>query len=94
MMTETTRAHYMATLVPLAQRFVAAIHDDGPDVAWKILETVDEVPRPPDMEDADLALLTILAAMVDPTRSRDELLGWVQQPPHLQLARLTAASAA
>jgi hypothetical protein len=83
----TTRAHYMATLAPLAHRFVRAIHDDGPEVASDILDTVYAVPRPPGVV-ASRALMTILAAMVDPTPGHDMLLDWVRQPPAQRLARL------
>lgn len=86
-MTTTTRAHYMATLVPLAMRYVAAIHDEGPDAASEILESIYAVPRPPGVV-ASRALSTVLAAMVDPTRTQEELLGWVREAPRWRLARL------
>ncbi len=87
MMTTATRAHYMATLAPIAKRFVDAIHNDGIDVASEVLDTLYAVPRPPGVV-ASRALMTILAAMVDPTRTHDDLLDWVRQPPAQQLARL------
>lgn len=82
-----TTPQYMAILSDLAMRFVAAIHSEGPDAASEVLESVYAVPRPPGVV-ASRALSTILAAMVDPTRTKSELLDWVRLPPQQQLARL------
>lgn len=59
-------------LVDLALELVAAVHDDGPAAVRGV---VARVPH-----GAHDSLAVVLAAMVDPTRTPRELLGWVDVP--------------
>jgi hypothetical protein len=82
-----TPAQYMAALVPIAQQFVGAIHGDGPDAASRVLTTLHAMPHPPSVCPSQ-ALMTVLAAMVDPDKPPSETLAWVQEPTPARLARL------
>lgn len=78
-----TREEYMQTLVPLAMLYVAAIHDEGPDTATEVLDAACAI-TPPAGIAPERAIMTVLAAMVSPTASRSEMLGWTDNPiPHI-----------
>lgn len=69
------REQYLETVVPLAARLVATVHDEGPDATDAVLDAINAVPAPDEVR-ADAALAVILAAMVDPNRSPHDLLAW------------------
>lgn len=78
-----TREEYAETLVPLAMLYVAAIHYEGPDAAIDALNAAYAI-TPPAGVDPTLAITTVLAAMVNPTAARSEMLGWTDTlVPHL-----------
>ena len=56
------------TMVPVAQRLVGAVHDDGPGEVARALAG-----RSPQEL---YALIVVLAGMVDPNRTPSELLAW------------------
>jgi hypothetical protein len=58
-------------LVPTALHLVGAVHDDGPDAVHEVIGELPAEHLP--------ALLVVVAAMVDPTRTPTQLLGWVEQ---------------
>ncbi|MCO1575004.1 helix-turn-helix domain-containing protein [Crossiella sp. SN42] len=73
--TTPSKTHYATQMVPLAARIVAAVHDDGPDELREALGRALAV-TPAAGVDPYVTLTVILAAMVDPARSPQQLLAW------------------
>ena len=83
------RETYTETLIPLAMRLVATVHDEGPDDIAGALAAIHAIP-PPDGTDPSTTLAVLLAAMVNPARTTIELLGWTQGLTPGASANLTA----
>jgi hypothetical protein len=77
----------MVALLPIAERFVAAIHDEGPDVANGALAGLHAMPAPDGITPV-YAFMTVLAAMVDPDRPQSGRLAWVAETSAARLVRL------
>jgi hypothetical protein len=71
------RETYTETLIPLALRLVATVHDEGPDDITGALAAIHAI-TPPDGLNTNTTLAVLLAAMVNPNRTPIELLGWTQ----------------
>jgi len=56
-------------------RVVGAVHDEGPDDVRAAVTAALEAPTAEGI-DPTLAVIVTLAAMVDPSRSASQLLGW------------------
>ena len=74
-MTLEAREDLAEAMVPFAMRMVGAVHDDGPGAVTEVLSEVhpDNLP----------ALVVVLAAMVDPTKTPGYLLRWLNDGPAL-----------
>lgn len=72
-----TKARYAASLMKQCERIVGAVHDDGPDVLQDTLDRARALPVPPGV-DPDDALITIIAAMVDPQTPVSKRLHWTK----------------
>ena len=72
-MSESTA--YTSVLTALAARVVAAVHAHGPAGVAAALAEARALPAPRGV-DSDGALAAVLAAMVDPTKSAEDLTAW------------------
>lgn len=77
------REELVAQLVPIAARLVGAVRDYGPEEIAAVLARV-----PDGRHDA---LAVVLAAMVDSTRTPQQLLAWVDASTQPEYWRLIAA---
>lgn len=75
------RELYAEQLLHLSARIVGAVHDDGPDELLEHLAAALAVPAPPGV-DPVVALVTVVAAQVDPEASESVRLGWLGGRPH------------
>lgn len=82
-----TPAQYMAALLPIAERFVGAIHDEGPDIANTALASLHATPAPAGITPA-YAFMALLAAMVNPDTPQSDRLAWVAETSAAKLVRL------
>lgn len=73
-----TAAHadYAATIRAWSERIVGAVHDDGPEQVLAHITAALRIPPAPGV-DPVVALVTVLAAQVDPEASPDERFGWI-----------------
>src|SRR5438105_6750 len=72
-----TKAQYAAAVLPFCELIVGAVHCDGPDELLDAIRRARTVPAPPGV-DPNIALITIVAAMVDPDKATSETLAWVK----------------
>jgi hypothetical protein len=66
--------HAEQVLIPLAEQLVIAVREDGRDCLRKRIALIDQSDIP--------GLIITLAAMVDPDKSRYELLSWIDFDEH------------
>jgi hypothetical protein len=78
-------ALYAANLLLLSERIIGAVHDDGPDELLRLIDAALIVEAPPGVDPA-VALVTVIAAQVDPDTTAEQRLGWVRD-----LGRVTVA---
>lgn len=74
------RDEYASILRFWSERIVGAVHDDGPD---ELLAHIREALTVPPAEGVDpiVALVTVLAAQVDPDATATQRLGWIGRAP-------------
>lgn len=73
----TAAADYAEKLLTITMQIIGAVHDDGPDELLRHYQRALAVPAPPGV-DPHLAMVTILAAQVDPTATTATRVGWVE----------------
>lgn len=73
----TPREVYAEQLAHLSVLIVGAVHDEGPDAVLAALAAALSVPVPDGGVDPVTALVTVLAAQIDPTTTTGARLGWV-----------------
>ncbi|QYN41090.1 hypothetical protein K1T35_47975 (plasmid) [Pseudonocardia sp. DSM 110487] len=69
---------YAERLLHISKLIVGAVHDDGPDMERKHLRAAFRL-EPPSGIDPVEALVTILAAQIDPKATTEQRLGWVRR---------------
>jgi hypothetical protein len=80
-----TKSRYAAQLLPLATRIVESVHDGSHQELLGLIGRARALDTRPDDIDPDVALMTILAAMVNPASSLDTMLGWVRTITPVQI---------
>lgn len=70
-------ALYAANLLHLSERIIGAVHDDGPDELSRLIDQALIIEAPPGIDPA-VALVTVLAAQVDPDTTAEQRAGWVR----------------
>jgi DNA-binding NarL/FixJ family response regulator len=70
-------SQYAARLLAMSERVIGAVHDDGPD---ELLRAIDRalILEPPAGIDPVVALVTVLAAQVDPDTTAEQRIGWTR----------------
>lgn len=86
-MDRPTKPMYAAALLPFATRIVEAVHDESHDTLLELIGRALTLDNRPDDVDPTVALVTVLAAMVDPAAGLGKTLGWVR---HLSPVKMTA----
>lgn len=82
------RADYAAALLPLSERIIGAVHDDGPDAVQDAIDRALIMQAPPGV-DPVVALVTVLAAQINPDTTTTQRLRWIQgRPPARVLIEL------
>lgn len=71
---------YALLLAHRAELLVGAVHDEGPAAVLHAIHEALALQAPAGI-DPWVALVTVLAAQVDPAATRSTRLGWVEQPP-------------
>lgn len=71
------RALYATRLLEHTATIVAAVRDDGPDELRTRIQTALSLTAPDGM-DPVVALVTVLAAQVDPSATQEDLVGWTR----------------
>lgn len=66
---------YAVELLGAAEQLVAAVRDDGPDVLRSHIAAALRLPAPDGIDPVE-ALVTVLAAQVDPDSPRSARVGW------------------
>jgi len=84
------RSTYTANMTFLAMRIVGAVHDADPHAIRAAIISARTSNTPPRGIDPDTALITVLAALCDPHKTRTELLAWAATA-HTQIADLYPA---
>lgn len=79
---------YADQLRHAAALIIGAVHDEGPGAVQEAIDRALIIPAPGNVDPA-VALITVLAAQVDPTASAETRLGWVLAGPR-QLAEVAA----
>jgi hypothetical protein len=72
-----TAALYAEELLHLSELVVGAVHDDGPDQLCAHIAAALRIAPPPGV-DPVVALVTVLAAQIDPDTTAEQRLGWVR----------------
>lgn len=72
------RAAYAEKLLHLSARIVGAVHDEGPDAISRAIDLALIEPAP-DGVDPVQALVTVLAAQVDPDKRFSQSLAWLTE---------------
>lgn len=97
----TVREAYAEELAARSARIIAAVHDDDPAVSGRLMDEALALPAPDADTDPARALLTVLAAQVDPRTTARQRLGWVmagldgvQSLPPVQASEMTELAAA
>lgn len=88
-MDRPTRPRYAAALLPFATRIVEAVHDESHETLLELIGRALALDNRPDDIDPAVALITMLAAMVDPNSGTDELLGWTRELSPVKIAALS-----
>lgn len=84
-----TKARYAAAMLPIATRIVEAVRDESHETLVHLIRRAHALPERPDDVDPHIALVAILAAMVDPGRTVDDLLGWTRDLGPVKIHALT-----
>ncbi len=87
-----TKARYAAQLLPFATRIVESVHDGSHAELLTLIGRARALDSRPDDVDPDVALVTIIAAMVNPTATTNTLLGWVRDLTPVKIAQLDTAA--
>jgi hypothetical protein len=74
----TNKQGYLRSLTAMAEQIVDAVHTRGPGAITAAVATGRGLIAPEEV-DSDAALMVMLAAMVDPTRSGADLTAWTQK---------------
>lgn len=75
-MDRTTKPLYAAALLPFAHRIIEAVHDESHETLLGLIGRALQLDSRPDDVDPHVALITVLAAMVDP--NAEDPLDWVR----------------
>lgn len=80
------RALYATRLLEYSATIVAAVRDDGPDELRSRIAAALALTPPPGVDNA-AALVTVLAAQIDPKATQRDLVGWTEswRPIHVGL---------
>jgi hypothetical protein len=79
---------YAAALLPFATRIVEAVHDESHATLLELIGRALALDNRPDDIDPHVALITVLAAMVDPAAGLNKTLGWVRHLSPVKMAHL------
>ncbi len=89
-MDRPTAPRYAAALLPFATRIVEAVHDESHETLLELIGRAITLDDRPDHIDPTVALITVLAAMVDPNAGLENMLGWTRDLSPIKIAALTA----
>jgi hypothetical protein len=73
----TPAERYLEDLIHRSKLIVAAVRDDGPDELLRQIDLALAMQQPPGVDPA-VALVTVLAAQIDPDTTDEQRLGWVR----------------